>query len=100
MPTNLPSVDDEDALKLARAWLQAFNQQNWEVLKAHVHSDIVFTQRTHDTVDKGFAAVFSSFYDWRLGHTELTGQMIGGFGDRDRAALEVHWMGTTRSGEP
>jgi hypothetical protein len=100
MNTNLTSTDNDNALQLARAWLQAFNQENWEALKAHLHTDIVFTQRTHNTVDKGFEDVFSSFYDWRAGHTELNGEMIGGFGTEDRAVLEVHWRGTTWNGEP
>jgi ketosteroid isomerase-like protein len=103
MPTRLTPMDDEvlaeDALKFARAWLQAFNQQNWEALKAHLHPDIVFTQRNHNSVDKGFADVFTSFYDWRALHTELKGQVISEFGEGNRAALEVHWVGTTRNGE-
>ena len=45
-------------------------------------------------MNQGIQDVFSSFYEWRAGHTELHGHIIDEFGSEDRAALEVHWTGT------
>jgi hypothetical protein len=85
-------------LNLASAWLQAFNQENWGAFTSRLHPEIVFTQRTHHTVDTGLEEVFTSLNDRRGVDTNLHGQIIGGFGSENRAVLEVHWTGL-RNGE-
>jgi hypothetical protein len=73
------------ALNLASAWLQAFNQENWGAFTSRLHPEIVFTQRTHHTVDTGLEEVFTSLNDRRGVDTNLHGQIIGGFGSENRA---------------
>jgi hypothetical protein len=86
-------------LEVARDWLEAFNRGDWEIFNAQLHPKVIFTQRKISSVDHGVEDVFSSFQDWRAGHSDLNGHIIDGFEHGDRAVLEVHWMGTKVNGE-
>lgn len=84
---------------LARVWLEAFNEEDWEKFKAQLHPEITFTQRAIGSVNQTVNEVFTSFHDWRALYASLHGHITDGFGNEHRAVLEVHWTGTKLDGE-
>ena len=80
-------------------WLEAFNNAQWGKFKSMLHPEILFTQRATGDVNRNNNHVCSSFHHWHAEHIHLLGSVMDGFGNKNRAVLEVLWKGTKVDGE-
>ena len=84
----------DDATKLARENIDAFNAGDWQRFKATLASDSVYSELATQRSVRGPDEIAAISQGWRSAFPDAKGTVTNAIGTGDQATIELTWEGT------
>jgi steroid delta-isomerase-like uncharacterized protein len=89
-----PEMTTDEIVKLARKQIDAFNNGDWEQLRASLAADSLYDELGTQRKIEGPEMIVELFKGWKKAFPDAVGTVTSGVASGDKAALEVTWKGT------
>ena len=90
----------DDLIRMAREEVEAFNEGDWDRLKASLASDSVYDEAATGRRMEGPDAIVEANQGWKSAFPDASGTITGSFACGDRVVLEITWRGTQSGALP
>ena len=84
----------DEMVKIARKQIDAFNNGDWEQLRALLASDSRYDELGTERKIEGPEKIVELFKGWKMAFPDAVGTVTSAVASGDKAALEVTWTGT------
>jgi len=84
----------EEIVKIAREQVDAFNNGDWEKMRALLASDSRYDELGTERKIEGPEKIVELFKGWKTAFPDAAGTVTSALGSGNKAALEVTWKGT------
>jgi steroid delta-isomerase-like uncharacterized protein len=84
----------DELVKIARKQIDAFNNGDWEELKAVLASDSRYDELGTERKIEGPEKIVELFKGWKMAFPDAVGTVTSAVASGNKAALEVTWTGT------
>jgi steroid delta-isomerase-like uncharacterized protein len=84
----------DELVKIARKQIDAFNNGDWEQLKAVLASDSRYDELGTERKIEGPEKIVELFKSWKMAFPDAVGTVTSAVASGNKAALEVTWTGT------
>jgi steroid delta-isomerase-like uncharacterized protein len=84
----------DELVKIARDQIDAFNEGDWEQLRAMLTSDARYHEFGTERKAEGPEEIIELFKGWKTAFPDAAGTVTSVFASGDKAALELTWKGT------
>jgi steroid delta-isomerase-like uncharacterized protein len=84
----------DELVKIARKQIDAFNNGDWEQLRALLASDSHYDELGTERKIEGPENIIELFKGWKMAFPDAIGTVTSAVASGDKAALEVTWTGT------
>ncbi len=85
---------DQDAIKVARENIEAFNASDWERLKSTLAADSIYDEVATQRRIQGADQIVDAFKGWKQAMPDAKGTVTNAISSGNTATLEVTWEGT------
>ena len=87
-------MGEEDAVRLARDAVAAFNESDWDGFKAQLTTNTVYNELGTQRSLKGPDEIVEAFQGWKQAMPDVKGTVTNSFASGNTVVLEVTWKGT------
>ena len=84
----------DELVKIARNQIDAFNNGDWEQLRALLASDSRYDELGTERKIEGPEKILELFKGWKMAFPDAVGSVTSAVASGNKAALEVTWTGT------
>ena len=84
----------DESVKIARKQVDAFNDGDWEQMRAMLASDSRYDELGTEQKVEGPEKIVELFKGWKTAFPDAVGTVTSAFASGNKAALEVTWKGT------
>jgi steroid delta-isomerase-like uncharacterized protein len=88
------ALTTNEIVKLARKQIDAFNNGDWEQLRASLATDSLYDELGTQRKIEGPEKIVELFKAWKTAFPDAVGSVTSAMASGNRAALEVTWKGT------
>ncbi len=88
------ALTTDEMVKIAREQVDAFNNGDWERMRAKLASDSRYDELGTERKIEGPEKIVELFKSWKTAFPDAVGTVTNTVADIDGAALEVIWKGT------
>ena len=92
LPTEMLTADE--MVKIAREQVEAFNEGDWERVRAGLAPDCRYDEFGTQRKVEGSEKIVEFFKGWKQAFPDVLGTVTSAVASGDKAALEVTWNGT------
>ena len=87
-------MSEQDAIRLARDAVGAFNDGDWDGFTAQLTANTVYNELGTQRSLKGPAEILEAFQGWKQAMPDVKGTVTNSFASGNMATLEITWRGT------
>ena len=88
------ALSRDEIVKLARKQVEAFNNGDWEQMRAMLASDSRYDELGTERKIEGPEKIVELFKGWKTAFPDAVGTVTSAVASGNKAALEVTWKGT------
>jgi len=83
-----------NVLEIAKASITAFNEKNWDKMKALLAADAIYDEKATQRRIQGSDQIIQALQGWVAAFPDANGTFVREFATEDTAILELVWKGT------
>ena len=87
-------MSEQDAIRLARDAVGAFNDGDWDGFTAQLTANTVYNELGTQRSLKGPGEILEAFQGWKQAMPDVKGTVTNSFASGNTVVLEVSWRGT------
>ncbi len=87
-------MGEEDAIRLARDVVDAFNQSDWDRSRAQLTADTVYNELGTQRTLRGSDEIIESMKGWKQAMPDAKGSVSNSIATGNTVTLEIVWTGT------
>jgi steroid delta-isomerase-like uncharacterized protein len=87
-------MTEQELLKTARSFLDAFNDDDWERSEALLTHDSLYNEVGTQRRLRGSSQIIPALQGWKEAMPDVKGTVTNAFANTNRAVLEITWEGT------
>lgn len=86
-------MSDQDNFKIARDFIAAYDNKNWEKYSSFTTNDFVYDEKATQRRIEGTGQMIESFQGWAKAFPDSKCKITNCFGNNDFVAMEIVWTG-------
>ena len=100
MPAQSTMLSAKQLIDTAKALTAAYNDKNWDAMKAGITSDFVYDEVATGRKVQGVDQVLALWQGWATAFPDSKGTIDNAYASGDKVVLEVTWRGTHQGPVP
>ena len=85
---------DAENIDIAKQGIEAFNNGDWDAVKAAFTADATYNEMGTGRVITGTDGIVEALQGWKTAFPDVTGTVTNAFASGDQVSLEISWKGT------